>query len=61
VILPIPDELAAVLSSDRDTRVRFERLAPSHQREYVTWIGEARKPETRKRRAERVAAMLRVD
>jgi hypothetical protein len=45
VILPIPDELAAGLSSDLD----------------VTWIGEARKPETRKRRAERVAAMLRVD
>jgi len=34
--LPIPDELAAVLSSDREG-------------------------ETRQRRAERVAAMLRVD
>lgn len=59
--LPIPDELAAVLSYDRETKARFERLAPSHQREYVTWIGEAKKPETRQRRAERVAAMLKVD
>lgn len=59
--MPIPAELAAVLSSDRETRTRFEQLAPSHQLEYVTWIGEAKKPETRKRRAERVAAMLRVD
>lgn len=59
--LPIPDELAAVLSSDREAKSRFERLAPLHQREYVTWIGEAKKGETRQRRAERVAAMLRVD
>lgn len=59
--LPIPDELAAILASDEGTKERFEMLAPSHRREYITWIGEAKRPETRQRRAERVASMLKVE
>ena len=26
---------------------RFNKLSPSHQNEYVKWISEAKKPETR--------------
>ena len=59
--LPIPDELAAVLESDQETKARFERLAPSHRREYIVWIGEAKRRDTRQRRAQRVAGMLKVD
>lgn len=31
---------------------KFQRLPPSHVREYVKWIDEAKKPETRARRIE---------
>ncbi len=36
----------------------FEKLAPSHQCEYAKYVGEAKKPETRLRRAEKAVSML---
>ena len=33
-------------------------LAPSHKREYVDWIAQARKPDTRHRRILRMIDML---
>ncbi len=46
-----PNELEATLADNTRARERFEKLSPSHQREYIEWIREAKKPETRKRRA----------
>ncbi len=36
----------------------FEALAPSHQREYLQYYREAKRPETRSRRLEKMAGML---
>ncbi len=44
-----PNELEATLAGNARARERFEKLSPSHQREYIEWIGDAKKPETRKR------------
>jgi uncharacterized protein YdeI (YjbR/CyaY-like superfamily) len=43
-----------------DARHYFEALAFSHRREYARWIGEAKRPETRDRRAARAVEMLRA-
>jgi hypothetical protein len=45
----VPDDLAAALA-DAGARTTFDRLSYTHQREYVTWIDEAKKPATRARR-----------
>lgn len=45
----VPDELAAALDV-AGLSTTFQRLSYSHQREYVGWIAEAKKPETRRRR-----------
>jgi uncharacterized protein YdeI (YjbR/CyaY-like superfamily) len=37
----------------------FDRLAYSHQREYLLWIEQAKKPETRQRRITQMCARLR--
>ena len=37
---------------------RFEALAPSHRKEYVRWITEAKKPETRAKRVGEAVAMI---
>lgn len=53
----VPKDLAAALKQakrDRD----FARLSYSHQREYVTWIDEAKKPETRARRIAQTVVRL---
>ena len=53
----VPIHLQALLSGNELARSSFERLPYSHQSEYVQWIVEAKKEETRQRRAER-ASML---
>lgn len=37
----------------------FEKLSYTHRKEYVRWIGDAKKEETRLRRLEKAIAMLR--
>ena len=48
--VPVPDDLRAGLAGDDAARAGFERLSYSHRREYVDWIEEAKRPETRARR-----------
>lgn len=46
-----PPELAAALKADAAAAAAFQKLPPSCRREYVKWVAEAKKPETRRRRA----------
>ena len=46
----IPTELAAALKKNRTASKVFAAFSPSCQREYVTWIAEAKRPETREKR-----------
>jgi Bacteriocin-protection, YdeI or OmpD-Associated/Domain of unknown function (DUF1905) len=43
----VPEDLAAVLSADSAARATFDSLAPGQRKEWVRWVTEARKPETR--------------
>jgi len=55
----VPDELRTTLDAEPDLRALYDGLSFTHRKEYARWIGEARKPETRARRATRAAEMLR--
>ena len=46
----MPAELAAALDRNEAARAAFERFSPSHRREYVEWIADAKRAETRERR-----------
>lgn len=46
----IPADLAAALAADPAAQERFEAMSYSHRREYVEWVCEAKRPETRARR-----------
>jgi uncharacterized protein YdeI (YjbR/CyaY-like superfamily) len=46
----VPPDLQAALSKHTKARATFEGLSASHRREYVEWIVEAKREETRKRR-----------
>ena len=48
--LPIPDVLAAALKKNKKARETFEGFPPSHRREYIEWISEAKTEETRDKR-----------
>ena len=47
----LPDDLAAAM--DDAARTAFDGLAYSHQKEWVRWVEEAKKPETRATRIDK--------
>lgn len=54
-----PDDFRLALEADPVARAAFERLPVSHRREYVGFIVEAKRDETRRRRIAKAVAMLR--
>jgi uncharacterized protein YdeI (YjbR/CyaY-like superfamily) len=46
----VPDDLANALKKAPAAAKYFASLAPSHKREYITWITEAKQPATREKR-----------
>lgn len=53
----IPEDVASGLGTG-SVRAAFDALAPSHRREYLTWINEAKRAETRARRIAQTAERL---
>ena len=52
------EDIAAALHGHPGAWERFERLPPSHKAEYLTWIAEAKRPETRSRRIAQMVQRL---
>jgi uncharacterized protein YdeI (YjbR/CyaY-like superfamily) len=46
--LPIPRDLETALEAG--ARAHFDAFSPSARRDYVEWVSEAKRPETRARR-----------
>jgi uncharacterized protein YdeI (YjbR/CyaY-like superfamily) len=53
-----PKELTAILRQDRDLRKWYDSMTPSTRRWFAMWIDQAKRVETRRERAERVAEIL---
>jgi hypothetical protein len=58
-VIEIPKELLKELKKDRDAKVFFDQLSYTHRREYVNWVMEAKKEETRQRRILKAIEMLK--
>lgn len=58
-VIEIPKDLARELKKHKKAQTFFEELSYTHQREYVMWINEAKKEETRQRRIEKTIEMLK--
>ena len=54
----VPDDLATPF--DDAARAAFDGLAYSHRKEWVRWVEEAKKPETRAARIEKTVESLRA-
>ena len=46
----VPEDLRAALKRDKEARATYEGFPPGQRREYVEWITEAKRPETRAKR-----------
>lgn len=49
-VTAVPDDLAGALAADAMAGAAWGRLAPSHKKQYLAWIREAKRAETRARR-----------
>ena len=58
-VLEVPKDLLKELKKDKEAKVFFEKLSYTHRREYVMWIEEAKKEETRARRILKAIEMLK--
>lgn len=48
--LPEPPELTAALKKNKKAKANFDAFPPSHRREYIQWITEAKTDATREKR-----------
>jgi uncharacterized protein YdeI (YjbR/CyaY-like superfamily) len=56
--LIIPDELKNALTNNKKAGKVFEGMSKSCQREYAEYVAEAKKPETKLRRLEKILPMI---
>ena len=54
----VPEALAAALKKNEKAAATFEAFSPSHRREYVEWITEAKREETRTKRVAQAVEWL---
>jgi uncharacterized protein YdeI (YjbR/CyaY-like superfamily) len=48
--IEVPADLAAALKKDKKAKATFDAFPPSHKREYIEWITEAKQEATRQKR-----------
>ncbi|CAG0989310.1 hypothetical protein ANRL2_03063 [Anaerolineae bacterium] len=58
-LVEVPAELKQAFKAEKEAKSFFEKLAYTHQREYVTWINEAKRDETRQARILKTIEMLK--
>jgi uncharacterized protein YdeI (YjbR/CyaY-like superfamily) len=56
--LPLPDWLKEELMTNSKAWENFNTLPPSHKRQYIGWISDAKKEETRQRRIREAISIL---
>ena len=57
--IEIPKDLMQELKKDKETKAFFDKLSYTHQKEYVRWVEEAKKEETRQSRIVKTIEMLK--
>jgi len=60
-VIEIPKDLMKELKKDKVAKAFFDQLSYTHQKEYVRWVEEAKKDETRQNRIIKTIEMLKQD
>lgn len=56
--IAIPAELKEAFEASPAVRTRYQDLSFTHRKEFAEWVGGAKKPETRVRRAQKAVDMI---
>jgi hypothetical protein len=58
-VIKIPEDLMKELKKDKEAKAFFDKLFYTHRKEYVRWVEEAKKEETRRNRIVKTIEMLK--
>lgn len=58
-LVEVPKDLASEFKKDKEAKAFFDKLSYTHRREYVNWINEAKREETRQNRIVKTIEMLK--
>ena len=58
-VVEVPAELQQAFKTEKEAKASFEKLSYTHQREYVNWINEAKRAETRQNRIAKTIETLK--
>lgn len=58
-VIEVPAGLQKAFKTEKKAKTNFEKLSYTHRREYVNWINEAKKEETRQNRTVKAIDMLK--
>lgn len=59
-IVEIPDDVQQVFDENPDAYELYDNMSYTHRKEYMRWIKEAKKPETRENRKVKMIEMIRA-
>lgn len=57
-VIEVPPDLKNAFMGEKEAKAFFEKLSYTHQKEYVTWITESKREETRQNRIVKTIEML---
>jgi Bacteriocin-protection, YdeI or OmpD-Associated/Domain of unknown function (DUF1905) len=57
--IEVPEDLREALAADPEAAAAYEEMSYSHRKEYVDWISEAKRADTRRRRVAGAIERLR--
>ena len=57
-IVEIPEDVQELLEQNTEAKELLEKMSYTHQKEYIRWIIEAKKPETREKRKMKMIEMI---
>lgn len=57
-VVEVPEELEELFQANPEARELYDKLSYTHRKEYVQWINDAKRPETRANRLGKTIEML---
>lgn len=57
-VVEIAEDIVLLFNENPDAKVLFDKMSYTHRKEYIRWIEEAKKPETRENRKVKMIRMI---
>ena len=57
-VVEIADDIVSVFNESPEAKALFDKMSYTHKKEYIRWIEEAKKPETRENRKIKMIQMI---